>query len=172
MVTKGLFREDLFYRMSTITVEIPPLRKRGSDIELLSRHFVAALNQRYGTSKRLSDGALAAMVRHGWPGNVRELLHAVEAAAVVCEGAEITADHLPAAVRGGAVARDGLGGPGGPGDGPRPPHSAPLPTLEELELAHIRRALEVSGGHRGNAARMLGISERNLYRKLKEHRMV
>jgi DNA-binding NtrC family response regulator len=162
MVGKGLFREDLFYRISTITVEIPPLRKRAADIELLARHFVATLNARYGTEKRLSEGAVAALRRHGWPGNVRELLHAVEAAAVVSEGAEIGEEHLPMAVRASAP-RELVGGPGGP------PH---MPTLEELELQHIQRALVASAGHRGNAARMLGISERNLYRKLKDHRLV
>jgi DNA-binding NtrC family response regulator len=163
MVGKGLFREDLFYRMSTITVEVPPLRKRGGDIEMLAAHFVTILNERYGTNKRLSDSAVAALGRHGWPGNVRELLHAVEAAAVVCEGAEIAAEHLPAAVRAGA---------GSPVAAAYRVDGGTMPTLEELELMHIRRALEVSGGHRGNAARMLGISERNLYRKLKEHRLL
>jgi DNA-binding NtrC family response regulator len=119
---------------------------------------VAALNARYGTEKRLSESAMSALKGHGWPGNVRELLHAVEAAAVVCEGAEIREEHLPPAVRQG-----------------RPvdlPQSDGMPTLEELELLHIQRALAASGGHRGNAARMLGISERNLYRKLKDYRLV
>ena len=162
MVGKGLFREDLYYRMSTITVEIPPLRKRGGDIELLARHFVGMLNERYGTNKRLGAGAVDALGRHGWPGNVRELLHAVEAAMVVCEGPEILAEHLPAAVRGSAAPV-----PAAPTmDGGR------LPTLEELEVLHIRRALEASHGHRASAARMLGISERNQYRKLKEHRLL
>lgn len=160
MVSKGLFREDLFYRMSTITVEIPPLRKRTDDIELLARHFVAAVNARYGSQKRLGDGAVAALRRHSWPGNVRELLHAVEAAAVVCEGVEIGEHHLPAGVRGAGVARAAE------------PDGAKMPTLEELELMHIQKALAASGGHRGNAARMLGISERNLYRKLKDYRLV
>ena len=71
MVSKGLFREDLFYRMSTITVEIPPLRKRGRDIELLAQYFVAMLNERYGTAKALAGSALEALCGHGWPGNVR-----------------------------------------------------------------------------------------------------
>ena len=163
MVAKGLFREDLFYRMSTITVEIPPLRKRGADVELLARHFVARLNERYGSGKVLSEGALDALRGHSWPGNVRELVHAVEAAVVVCEGEAILAEHLPPSVCGGsarvAAAEPTL-------DGGR------LPTLVELELMHIRRALEASHGHRGNAARALGISERNLYRKLKEHRLL
>jgi DNA-binding NtrC family response regulator len=166
MVRKGLFREDLFYRMSTITVEIPPLRKRGGDIELLARHFVNQLNERYGTAKVLEESALEALRMHGWPGNVRELLHAVEAAAVVCEGGEIRAEHLPASVRGA------LPGPlAAPEEAP-PADGAQFPTLVELELMHIRRALESSRGHRGSAARMLGISERNLYRKLKEYRLL
>jgi DNA-binding NtrC family response regulator len=162
MVAKGLFREDLFYRMSTITVEIPPLRKRGADIDLLARHFVQMLNERYSSAKTLSEGALEALRSHAWPGNVRELLHTVEAAVVVCEGMEVLPEHLPPAVRSrlapvlpAAPAVDGR-----------------LPTLVELELMHIRSALEASHGHRANAARILGISERNLYRKLKEHRLL
>jgi DNA-binding NtrC family response regulator len=163
MVSKGLFREDLFYRMSTITVEIPPLRKRGSDVGLLARHFVNLLNERYGTRKSLNESALEALARHAWPGNVRELLHAVEAAVVVCEGEEVLAEHLPVSVRGGATPAAA--------DVPKV-DGGRLPTLVELELMHIRRALEASSGHRGNAARILGISERNLYRKLKEHRLL
>jgi DNA-binding NtrC family response regulator len=163
MVGKGLFREDLFYRMSTITVEIPPLRKRGADTELLARHFVSMLNERYGSSKVLSESALDALRRHSWPGNVRELLHAVEAAVVVCEGESILAEHLPPSVR---------GGPAPPAADVTSVDGGRLPTLVELELAHIRRALDASHGHRGNAARTLGISERNLYRKLKEHRLL
>jgi len=162
MVSKGLFREDLFYRMSTITVEIPPLRKRPGDIKLLARHFVEMLNQRYGSTKALGESAMEALCLHGWPGNVRELLHAIEAAAVVCEGAEILAEHLPASVRNGSAR-------------PAPiavADESRMPTLAELEIMHIRRALELSHGHRNHAARILGISERNLYRKLKEHRLL
>jgi DNA-binding NtrC family response regulator len=155
MVRQGLFREDLFYRLSTFMIEIPPLRQRHGDVDLLASHFVDIFNQRFHSSKRLSDGALGALRRHNWPGNVRELLHAVEAAMVVCEDAEILPEHLPAAVRAAA---------------PPPPvraDSARLPTLEELERNHIQAALEASGGRRGNAAKILGISERNLYRKLR-----
>ncbi len=158
MVRQGSFREDLFYRLSTITLEIPPLRTRGADVQLLAAHFVAALNERFGSSKRISAGALAVLERHTWPGNVRELLHAIESAMVVCEGPEILPQHLPAPVRMSASA---IAGP--------PSAPAKLPTLEELERTHIKLALEASGGHRGNAAKVLGISERNLYRKLREH---
>ena len=168
MVGKGLFREDLFYRMSTITVEIPPLRKRGTDVELLARHFVKMLNERYGTAKVLGQSAMAAISGHAWPGNVRELLHAVEAAVVVCEGDEIRVEHLPESVRGAAPL--GRGVPASTVEWAA--NGRLFPTLMELEVLHIRRALESSHGHRGNAARMLGISERNLYRKLKEHRLL
>ena len=93
--------------------------------------------------------------RHAWPGNVRELLHVVEAATVVCEGAEILADHLSPSLR----------------DVPHLEMSDTdvLPTLREVERQHIKRVLGATGGHRGNAADILGISERNLYRKLKDH---
>jgi DNA-binding NtrC family response regulator len=160
MVAKGLFREDLFYRMSTITVEIPPLRKRADDIDLLARHFVDRLNQRYGSAKKLTDGAVEALRAHSWPGNVRELLHVIEAAVVVCEGGEVLPEHLPLPLTGTAI------------QPPAPMTDGALPTLVELEVMHIRRALEASHGHRANAARILGISERNLYRKLKEHRLL
>ncbi len=160
-VTKGLFREDLFYRLSTITIEVPPLRKRGGDIALLTRHFVDMLNMRHGVSKTLGKSAMDALRRHSWPGNVRELLHAVEAAAVVCEGAEILAEHLPPSVTRSVE----------PAISALPAADGPIPTLAELEATLIRRALETNNGHRGKAARMLGISERNLYRKLKEHHL-
>ncbi len=156
MIRQGSFREDLFYRLSTITVEVPPLRKRAADIGLLAAHFVGMLNERFGSSKRISAEALSVLERHTWPGNVRELQHAIEAAMVVCDGPEILPRHLPAAVR---MSAPSLAAPA----------PSKLPTLEELERAHIKLALEASGGHRGNAAKVLGISERNLYRKLREH---
>lgn len=159
MVRQGLFREDLFYRLTTITVEVPPLRARGIDVELLARQFVATLNERFGSSKRISEEALQLLRGHNWPGNVRELLHVVEAAMVLCEGSCILPEHLPATFRNSRVAVV----PRFSSDG------SSLPTLEQAERELIRLALEASYGHRGNAARILGISERNLYRKLREH---
>ena len=117
---------------------------------------MAVLNERFGSSKRLGRRALEALERHDWPGNVRELLHVIEAAMVVCDGAEILPEHLPRALAAPAPAAAATS-------------EAPLPTLDQLERAHIARALRATEGHRGNAARMLGISERNLYRKLKEY---
>ncbi len=163
MVRKGLFREDLYYRMTTISLEIPPLRGRGGDVELLAKHFVGVFNERFASSKSIGKEAMETLRRHSWPGNVRELKNAVEAAMVVCEGSEILPEHLPAAVRGAWQAASA--------SAPLA-EDATLPTLDELELAHIRRVLQASNGHRGNAARILGISERNLYRKLKEHRLL
>jgi DNA-binding NtrC family response regulator len=162
MVAKGLFREDLYYRLSTISVEIPPLRKRTGDIELLTGYFVDMLNERYGSRKTLALETLEILRRHPWPGNVRELQHAVEAAVIVCESAQILPEHLPASVRGATPT---------PANPPITTSNGHIPTLAEMEVEHIRRAIEASHGHRGNAARTLGISERNLYRKLKEYRL-
>ncbi len=173
MVRQGLFREDLFYRLSTITLEVPPLRGRGADVDILADHFVAVLNGRYAFHKRLSPAARAALRGYGWPGNVRELLHAVEAAAVVSEGEEIRPEHLPAAVRGaGAPAAAASSTAEAPSAAAPATAEEPLPTLEEMERRHVERALRATGGHRGQAARILGISERNLYRKLREYGLI
>jgi DNA-binding NtrC family response regulator len=159
MVRQGLFREDLFYRLSTITVEVPPLRARGSDVDLLAQHFVTVLNERFGSNKQISEAALQLLQRHTWPGNVRELLHVVEAALVLSEGSNVLPEHLPASLRNSKPT---------PTAGPSA-QDASLPTLEEAERTYIRLAIDASHGHRGNAAKILGISERNLYRKLREH---
>jgi len=154
LVKQGLFREDLYYRLSTIAVEVPALRERRGDVARLALHFVAALNERYGTERRLGDRALALLERHDWPGNVRELQHAIEAAMVVCDGEEILPGHLPRALA--AAPAVGAG-------------EESLPTLEEAEREHVTRALRAAEGHRGHAAKLLGISERNLYRKLRRY---
>jgi DNA-binding NtrC family response regulator len=158
LVRQRLFREDLYYRLATVTLRLPALRERGADIDRLAGHFVALLNERYGFRKRLAPAALACLRAHAWPGNVRELLHVVEAAMVVCPAPEIGVEHLPASVR------TGPGETAGPEDG----DLADLPTLEAVERAHIERVLAATGGRRKQAAEILGISERNLYRKLRE----
>ena len=159
MVRQGLFREDLYYRLSTITVEVPPLRARAGDIELLVQQFATRLNLQFGSNKRFSDEALDLLRRHSWPGNVRELLHAVEAALVLCEGSTVLAEHLPAVLR--KDKEKAL---------PETPSTAQSPaSLQAAEKAHILAALNSCSGHRGNTARVLGISERNLYRKLREY---
>jgi len=166
MVRQGLFREDLYYRLSTISVHLPPLRERREDIALLARHFVDLFSTRFGVERRLSDDALAVLSAHPWPGNVRELLHVVEAAMVLCEGPVIRQDHLPAAVR------SDMAGTGLARTETQAPSSDAVEggtlTLEAVERAHIERVLRAHHGHRGLAAKALGISERNLYRKLRE----
>jgi len=157
MVIKGLFREDLFYRLSTIILPLPPLRDRGKDIDLLAHHFTGLLNDRFGLAKTISEEALDLLRRHDWPGNVRELLHAVERALVVCEGNQIKPEHLPRALRSPSQQTS------------RRLSDSALPTLAELEREHVERVLDSVDGHRGKAARILGISERNLYRKLKAY---
>jgi DNA-binding NtrC family response regulator len=158
LVRQGLFREDLYYRLATVVLALPSLRARGADIDLLARHFVVLLSERFGVNRSIGDAALDVLRRHDWPGNVRELLHVIEAAIVVSEGPEILPEHLPATVRRPARAQ--------PGD---EAHDQSLLTLEKLEQAHIETVLRASRGHRGHAARVLGISERNLYRKLRTY---
>jgi DNA-binding NtrC family response regulator len=157
-VRQGLFREDLFYRLSTIRLSLPPLRDRGGDVDRLADHFIARTNERLGTRRRLGPSARTLLQQHDWPGNVRELFHAIEAAVIVCDGAEILPEHLPAPLR-------------SPRPQERRAEAAPIATLEAMERAHIELALRAMAGHRGQAARLLGISERNLYRKLREYEL-
>jgi transcriptional regulator with PAS, ATPase and Fis domain len=155
LIKRGLFREDLYYRLSTIILRIPPLRDRRGDVELLANHFLGLLNERHGLQKHLGSAALDLLRNHDWPGNVRELLHAVERALIVCEGDEVRPEHLPVVLRSPSAV---------------PPLEAgnrTLRSLAALEREHIERVLASVEGHRGRAAGILGISERNLYRKLK-----
>jgi DNA-binding NtrC family response regulator len=153
MVRQGLFREDLYYRLRTLTVAVPALRDRPADIELLANHFVARFNQRFGFTRRLGAGARAVLRGHTWPGNVRELMHAIEAAMVIGDGPEILPEHLRTIVP----------------PAPAVPATAEIPTLRQSERRQIAQALQASEGHRAQAARLLGISERNLYRKIRAH---
>jgi DNA-binding NtrC family response regulator len=167
MVRQGMFREDLYYRLSTISVNLPSLRERRKDVALLARHFVGLFSARFGVAREISDDALAALEAHAWPGNVRELLHVVEAAMVVCEGPVIRPEHLPASVRAGRAAPSRAPSADADASAAEADGGCAL-TLEEVERAHIERVLGAHNGHRGLAAKALGISERNLYRKLKE----
>jgi DNA-binding NtrC family response regulator len=166
MVAQGLFREDLYYRLKTITVHLPPLRERAGDIELLARHFVTVYNDRFGFRKRLAPATIARLGQHDWPGNVRELMHVIEAAMIVCEGEEILPEHLAASPR---VARGAAVVPSAPAFDEPGTADAPALTLEALERAHIERVLRETGGHRSQTAKILGISERNLYRRLRDY---
>ena len=161
-VARGRFREDLYFRLTTLTVEIPPLRERREDIPLLVAHFTREFNRRLSLASRFAPEALEVLARHDWPGNVRELIHAVEQSMILCQGEVIGAQDLPASVRGPAHE------PGARASQPEAPAHAPL-TLEELERRHLLGVLGQVGGNRAQAAGILGISERNLYRLIKKY---
>ena len=165
MVAKGLFREDLLLPHE----HHQPWRFRRCASARAMSSCWRAISWTCSTSATAparcwAKAAMEALRRHAWPGNVRELLHAVEAAVVVCEG-----DGDPARAPAAAGARRTRRRPP---PVPRTAMAAACPRWWNWSWMHIRRALEASHGHRGNAARMLGISERNLYRKLKEHRLL
>jgi two-component system response regulator AtoC len=154
-VKEGKFREDLFYRLNVVQMELPPLRARKSDIPLLAQHFMrkhAADNQL--PVKDLSDGAIRAILSYPWPGNVRELENAIERAVVLAGGETIDVDHLPALTSSSQA--DSLN------------VMVPGVTLAELERAAILQALEVANGSTQRAAEMLGISRRKVQYRLKE----
>ena len=161
LVRQGLFREDLFYRLSTIAVEVPALRDAaGRRAPSWPSTSWPCSTTATASRRRLGERALAVLERHDWPGNVRELQHAIEAAMVVCEGEEIQPRHLPRALR-------CVPPPPAPASRRRP--QAPCPRSRRSSASTSQRALRAADGHRGNAAKLLGISERNLYRKLREY---
>lgn len=157
LVRQGLFREDFYYRLSTITLEVPPLRERPEDIDALVEHLLAHFNSRVEGQRRIGAAAMDRIRKYPWPGNVRELVHAIEGAMIVCDEDEIAPAHLPAPVRAQAGATLDLSAGS---------ERTPLVSLDDLERIHIERVLVHTDGHRGEAAAILGISERNLYRKI------
>jgi len=158
-VSVGRFREDLFYRLSVITLRVPPLRERRGDIPLLAERFLRAAAQRAGRRLRLSEAALARLITYAWPGNVRELESAVEYAALHARGAEVEPEELPAKLQpSGARARGAAASPA------LAALYADLPTLDELERRYLLHVLEAAGRNRSRAAEILGIDRRTLYR--------
>ncbi len=154
-VREGTFREDLYYRLGVIEIEVPPLRDRRDDIIPLARYFVGRLSRRLKMPQlRLHATCLDYLQAYYWPGNVRELENAIERAAVFCKDGLILPEDLPAHIVHSRSMRDGA--------------SDPLTrTLEQVEKSHIQAVLEVTGGNRTRAARILGISPTTLWRKLK-----
>ncbi len=144
----GDFRQDLYYRINTITVQLPPLRERREDIPVLAAHFLEA-NAAYGV-KRLAPAAAAALEAYAWPGNVRELEHAIERGVILSKGDEIEVADLPPEVVGAAPA----------------PAAAIPGSLETMERQHIVATLRQVNGHRGKAAALLAIDPKTLYRKI------
>src|SRR5438552_4172443 len=159
----GSFREDLYYRLNVIEIHIPPLRERGEDIPVLAHHFLKKFADANGKDvRRISDEALALLLRHPWPGNVRELENAMERAAVLAKERVLTPDHFP--TRRGIVADAAPAGTKGGRGGAMPGSS-----FADIEREAILRTLEAVGGSTSRAASLLQISARKIQYKLKEY---
>jgi len=150
LVAVGKFREDLYYRLRVVEIEVPPLRERMSDMPLLAEHSVAKAAAAGGRRPVLAPETVDKLMRHSWPGNVRELENCLARAAVMATGDVIRPEHVELAAPLGE-------------SGPR------LTTLEEAEREHIARVLEATRGHKSRAAELLAISRPRLDRLIEKH---
>ncbi len=168
MIESDEFREDLYFRINTFEIRLPPLRERRPDIPDLARHLLARAAKRPAeqVAELLSPEAIDVLLEYDWPGNVRELANVMEHAYILAGGGVITEDHLPHHLKGGASS---------PPPKPRlaavsaaapPPAAAPARTLSEIEMEHILKVLEKNNGHKVTTAQELGISLKTLYNKL------
>jgi DNA-binding NtrC family response regulator len=151
-VSEGLFRDDLYYRVNAIGIELPPLRDRIVDIPLLARQFLRQFGKTSPPS--LAPDAVDLLTRYPWPGNVRELKNVMERAVLLAQGPLIRAAELPLQL---------------PGGGGATPWASPPVSLAELERRHIESVLHNTNWHQGKAASALGISSKTLYRKIREY---
>jgi DNA-binding NtrC family response regulator len=161
MVAAKTLREDLYYRLNAITMRLPPLRERRGDIGPLARYFLAEsareLGRRYSS---IAPEALRLLEGYKWPGNVRELRSVITRAVLLHDGEVLLAEQLPVELVSAVLAA-----PPSVEPAPGAPSRA-IPTLEEMELAHIRRVLEICGGNRTLAAQHLGITRQTLAKKI------
>ncbi|MEM6821465.1 MAG: sigma-54 dependent transcriptional regulator [Verrucomicrobiota bacterium] len=163
-VKQGQFREDLYYRLNVVPIQMPPLRERGSDLEELANFFVNQFSRKHGKEmKRLSNDLALHLQAYPWPGNVRELQNAVERAVIMADGTELKIDDFPLANLGASsqeeaenVSEEGS--------------AETVKPLVEVEKQCIIRALERCGGNRTRSAKLLGISLRNLRNKINKYR--
>ncbi|UCD62749.1 MAG: sigma-54-dependent Fis family transcriptional regulator [Candidatus Zixiibacteriota bacterium] len=152
LVKKGQFRDDLFFRLSVITIAVPRLADRGDDVLMLAQHFADKFSRVMDKKPiRFSDGALRALKNYDWPGNVRELENVVQRLVVMTDGEVVNATDLPSLMRFSAPRQRGL-----------------KRTLAEVEKAHIQAVLESVGGNKTRAAEILGIDRKTLREKLKQ----
>lgn len=192
-VAEGRFREDLYYRLKVVTLRIPPLRERDGDIPLLAEHYLKQFCQEHGKPlKRISQAAVAVLLRYPWPGNVRQLRNVMESVVVFHRDDEVRVEDLPPEIlEGRAVEVDesrgsgatlpvsamriepeiqGATSPSGTDDGTPEKMEAGPRTMDEIEREAILDMLQRTGGHRAEAARQLGIGLRTLQRKLKDYK--
>jgi DNA-binding NtrC family response regulator len=181
-VAAGRFREDLYYRLNVVHVDIPPLRDRSSDIPPLARHLLTRIAEQPGMRHlSITDDGLAVLMRYGWPGNVRQLQNALFRAAVLCEGNALTAADFPQIAQESTLSRrssdyhgkalNGAAGTSAMTQGPGITlydHDGNMRSLEEIEADVIRLAIGHYRGRMTEVARRLGIGRSTLYRKLGE----
>lgn len=160
-VERGAFREDLFYRLNVVQINVPPLRARGNDILLLATHFVRVMAERMNREvKGLTSEAAHLLLNYDWPGNVRQLQNCMERAVTLTQTDHVTPLDLPERIRGfRPPVRSGT-------PEPHPEHILPL---EEVERRYIEQVLALSSDNKSQAARLLGLDRRTLYRKLERY---
>jgi two-component system, NtrC family, response regulator AtoC len=163
-VRHGHFREDLFYRLETFTLRVPPMRERENDLELLAERMLRRCCIQTGKKiRRFSEAALQVLKRYHFPGNVRELQNAVERAVTFCDGPEILSRHLPTRIRENQCP---IQEQNPDGQHLRGQDQQTLPPLAEVEKHYIQHVLDRVGGNKRRAASILGIGRRTLYRRL------
>jgi two-component system, NtrC family, response regulator AtoC len=163
MVKAGTFRDDLFFRLNVVKIQLPPLRGRAGDIPLLAQSFLREFAKENGKAiSEFTADALELLLNYSWPGNVRELRSAIERAVVLCRGEKITARDLPDSVR---------AGPAVSGSDPQPMLERDGLTVTEAEKQLIIRALKETKGNRTLAAKKIGMSRRTLHRKLHAYQL-
>lgn len=168
-VADGSFREDLFYRLETFALQVPPLRARGDDIHQLTEFFLTRFNARQQQHiKGLSDAAVAMLQHYTFPGNVRELQNAIERAATFCDSSLIEAQHLPQRIREQTPAAHTASDTTTPAAPSIMPQQAidvdAMPSLETVQRNYIHQVLAATQGNKRHAADILGITRRTLYR--------
>jgi two-component system response regulator HydG len=157
MVAAGTFREDLLFRLQVVALALPPLRERSGDVPLLIDHFIHEFAEQHGRAVRgIAPEARSALVRYDWPGNVRELRNAIENMVLLSPSDVLALEDVPDSVR--AQSRPSAGG-----------YELAGRSLDEVERDLIEANLELAHGNREQAAKILGIGERTLYRKLKAY---
>jgi two-component system response regulator AtoC len=148
-VSRRAFRPDLFYRLNVVHIRTPALRDRRGDVPRLARHFLKIFARKHGRrAERLDLAALVLLEEYDFPGNVRELMHVLERAVIVADGDEVAAEHLPETIRTAAAIRLRRGR---------------RLTLAEVEAQHVAETVAFARGNKSEAARLLGISRKNLY---------
>src|SRR3954463_10496566 len=168
MIAADQFREDLFFRINTFEIHLPPLRERKADIPLLAQHMLTRFSsRRSGVGSTLTPAALEMLSAHDWPGNIRELANAIERATILAGGGPIGPEHLPTQV----PARRLASSPGAASSAIAGPHfQVPdgTPTLRDVEMKYIQMILEKHNGNKPAASKELGISLKTLYNKINQ----